>query len=84
MIDLPAIRRAVGVTQVELASRLGTTQGGVSRIERQTDWLLSTLTAYFDALGVDATLAVSAGEERLTYTLTEDAMIACGGVTADE
>ncbi|MBV0917239.1 helix-turn-helix domain-containing protein [Mycobacteroides chelonae] len=71
MIDLAAVRRATGVTQVELASRLRTTQGGVSRIERQSDWRLSTLVAYLDALGVSATLTVSVGEESFIQALND-------------
>lgn len=71
MIDLAAVRRATGVTQVELASRLRTTQGGVSRIERQSDWRLSTLVAYLDALGVSATLTVSVGGECFIQTLND-------------
>ena len=56
MIDLATIRRAAGVTQVQLAERLGITQGQVSRTERQADVLLSTLVAYLRALGVEAEL----------------------------
>lgn len=70
MIDLAAVRRATGVTQVELASRLRTTQGGVSRIERQSDWRLSTLVAYLDALGVSATLTVSVGGKSFIQDLS--------------
>jgi transcriptional regulator with XRE-family HTH domain len=35
-----------GVTQVEVAQALGTSQGQISRMERQQDMLVSTLTAY--------------------------------------
>ncbi|WP_457125845.1 helix-turn-helix domain-containing protein [Mycobacteroides abscessus] len=79
MIDLAAVRRATGVTQVELASRLRTTQGGVSRIERQSDWLLSTLVAYLDALGVSATLTVSVGEESFIQALNDSGDVTHNG-----
>ncbi|RIU33910.1 helix-turn-helix domain-containing protein [Mycobacteroides abscessus] len=79
MIDLAAVRRATGVTQVELASRLRTTQGGVSRIERQSDWRLSTLVAYLDALGVSATLTVSVGEESFIQALNDSGDVTHNG-----
>lgn len=70
MIDLAAIRRATGLTQVELAATLGVGQAQVSKIERQSDMLLSTLAAYLDALGVRAQLVVDVGEQTETYDLT--------------
>ena len=71
MIDLNDIRRAAGRTQVELATAMNTSQGQISRIERQSDLLLSTLITYLTALGVRATLVVSVGETTLAYELTE-------------
>ena len=70
VIDLPAIRRAAGVTQVELAERLGVGQGQVSRTEHQTDLLLSSLTAYLRALGVNAELRIQVKDTTITYMLT--------------
>ena len=58
VIDLAALRLAAGVTQVQVADALRVGQGSISRIERQTDLLLSTLTAYLAALGVEARLVV--------------------------
>ena len=71
MIDLAEIRRAAGRTQVELATALGTSQGQISRIERQSDLLLSTLSAYLTALGVHASLVVTVGGTTVAYELTE-------------
>jgi transcriptional regulator with XRE-family HTH domain len=71
MIDLAEIRRAVGRTQVELATALDTSQGQISRIERQSDLLLSTLRAYLTALGVEASLVVSVGGKSIAQELTE-------------
>ncbi|HEY4279040.1 MAG TPA: XRE family transcriptional regulator [Conexibacter sp.] len=45
------LRRARQLTQVTLAETLGTSQGEVSRIERQTDLYLSTLSRYIEAMG---------------------------------
>jgi len=58
------------VTQVQLAAALNTSQGQISRIERQSDMLLSTLSAYLTALGVNASLVVEVGKETETYGLT--------------
>ena len=71
VIDLAAIRNAVGVTQVQLAERLGVGQGQISRIEHQTDVLLSTLVDYLRALGVEAELTVKVRRRRITQTLTD-------------
>ena len=70
MVDLSSIRRTAGVTQVQLAAALNTSQGQISRIERQSDMLLSTLSAYLTALGVDASLVVEVGKQTVTYDLT--------------
>jgi transcriptional regulator with XRE-family HTH domain len=71
VIDLTALRRTVGVTQVELATALGTSQGQISRIERQSDMLVSTLIAYLTALGVEASLVVLVGGKTIAQELTE-------------
>jgi transcriptional regulator with XRE-family HTH domain len=71
VIDLGEIRRAAGRTQVELANALDTSQGQISRIERQSDLLLSTLRAYLTALGVEASLVVSVGGKTIAQELTE-------------
>jgi transcriptional regulator with XRE-family HTH domain len=71
VIDLGEIRRAAGRTQVELATALNTTQGQISRIERQSDLLVSTLSAYLTGLGVQASLVVSVGGKTIAQTLTE-------------
>lgn len=48
---LGQIRRRRQVSQVELAGRIGTSQGDLSRLERRSDLLVSTLTRYLEALG---------------------------------
>jgi DNA-binding XRE family transcriptional regulator len=45
------LRRARKLTQVRMAKKLGMTQDGVSRLEKRTDVLLSTLRGYIEALG---------------------------------
>jgi len=70
MIGLAAIRRKTGVTQVELAAKLGVGQAQISKIERQEDMLLSTLASYIAALGATAEIAVTVGEQTVTFDLT--------------
>jgi transcriptional regulator with XRE-family HTH domain len=70
MITLSSIREAAGVTQVQLAAAMNTSQGQISRIERQSDMLLSTLSSYLTALGVDAQVVVAVGEQTMSYDLT--------------
>lgn len=49
--SLAAIRRAVGLTQVDLAERMGVKQSAISGLERRPDVLLSTLAGYLVAAG---------------------------------
>ncbi len=71
MIDLAELRRAAGQTQAQLAESLATTQGQISRFERQGDMLVSTLSAYVTALGADAALVVRVNGRTITQALTE-------------
>jgi hypothetical protein len=45
------LRRALERTQVDLAQQLGVKQETVSRLERRSDMLLSTLRSYVAAMG---------------------------------
>jgi DNA-binding XRE family transcriptional regulator len=51
LATLKDLRQAVERTQEELAARLGVGQDTVSRIERRSDILLSTLRRYVEAMG---------------------------------
>lgn len=54
MVDaesLAQLRVAHGVTQVDLAERLGVRQASVSELERRDDVYLSSLRSYVEALG---------------------------------
>src|SRR5438105_10360845 len=51
LATLKDLRNAVERTQVDLAARLGVGQDTVSRIERRSDILLSTLRRYVQAMG---------------------------------
>ena len=50
-MPLAEIRKALGMTQVEMASSLAIAQGSVSKMENQADMYLSTLRKYVHALG---------------------------------
>ena len=50
-LPLSEIRKAIGMTQVELAQSLELGQGSVSKIEHQADMYISTLRRYVHALG---------------------------------
>lgn len=50
-LELARIRERFGITQIEMAARLGVTQGNVSRLERREDVYLSTIREYVEALG---------------------------------
>jgi transcriptional regulator len=72
MVELSEIRREAGVTQVEMAARLRTTQGSVSQLERRGDVLLSTLSDYLNALGAQARITITIGERTFEHVLTEE------------
>jgi hypothetical protein len=65
LIDaLVAERQATGLSQSEVAERMGTSQPAVARLESgTTDVRLSTLSRYADALGRDVTWAIRARKE---------------------
>ena len=56
LATLKDLRRAVKRTQEELAASLGVGQDTVSRIERRSDILLSTLRRYVEAMGGELSL----------------------------
>jgi ribosome-binding protein aMBF1 (putative translation factor) len=59
-------RRAAGLTQVDIAHRMGTSQGQVTRFESGADTRLSTVARYAAALGVkvDWTITPASGVRR--------------------
>lgn len=50
-MSLRDLRKAMDKTQVSMAKALGIKQEGVSRIEKRSDLLLSTLRGYVEAMG---------------------------------
>jgi predicted transcriptional regulator len=58
------MRKAIGLTQQDLAARLVTGQGSVSKLEHAADMYLSTLRKYVEALGGELHLVASFPEGR--------------------
>ena len=50
-VEPAALRRRLGMTQVEVAGRMGISQSDLSKLERRRDLRLSTLRSYAQALG---------------------------------
>lgn len=58
---LATIRQVAALTQTEVAEKMGVRQTSVSRLEARPDMLLSTMKAYFDAVGAEATITIRVG-----------------------
>ena len=70
-MNLAMVRKAAELTQEDLAARLGKGQAAVSKIERQSDLLLSTLASYIHAAGADAELVVTVAGRELRFDLDQ-------------
>jgi transcriptional regulator with XRE-family HTH domain len=55
-LSLQDLRKAMNRTQVSLAKKLKVGQDTISRVEKRTDMLLSTLRSYVEAMGGDLDL----------------------------
>lgn len=55
-MTLTNLRKALALTQKEVSDRLGMKQEAISRLERRSDLLLSTLTSYIEAMGGELSL----------------------------
>ena len=55
-MTLRDLRKALELTQVEVCSKLHMKQEAVSRLERRSDILLSTLVSYIEAMGGELSL----------------------------
>jgi DNA-binding XRE family transcriptional regulator len=68
-VALADVRTGLGITQVELAKRLGVSQGNVSELERRDDVYLSTLREYVEALGGELEISAVFPEQRTAIAL---------------
>lgn len=55
-LSLQDLRKAMNRTQVSMAKKLKVGQDTISRVEKRTDMLLSTLRGYVEAMGGDLDL----------------------------
>lgn len=60
---LQELRKLAGLTQQNLSDKLGLPQSNISRLETNSDMLLSTLNGYVEALGGKLCLSVEMPEE---------------------
>lgn len=67
-MSLREVRKELGRTQVQVAQDAGMSQGDLSRLERRSDHLLSTLERYAQALGGHLEITLVRGSRR--YPLT--------------
>lgn len=72
-MSLQDLRKARRQTQVRVAKELGIKQENVSRIEKRTDLLISTLSGYVEAMG---------GKLRLVAEFPDRPPIALTGIAA--
>ena len=52
-------REEAGMSQAEVAEKLGTSQPSVAKLEARSDVLMSTFVAYVEAVGARYTIAAS-------------------------
>jgi predicted XRE-type DNA-binding protein len=71
-IEINQLRETMKMTQTELAQKLKVTQAAVSRLEGRSDWRLSTLKDFVQALGgeVEVLARFANRTVRLTHSST--------------
>lgn len=74
-MTLRDLRKARELTQVRMAEQLGISQDGVSRLEKRSDLLLSTLRKSVEAMG---------GSLSLVAEFPDRAPVALTGIAGDE
>ncbi len=62
-MNLKALREVVGLTQEEVAERMGALQPEVSRAEKREDHRVSTLRQYVEALGGEVEVVARFGDK---------------------
>jgi transcriptional regulator with XRE-family HTH domain len=74
-MTLRELRHARKLTQVRMAKALGTTQDNISRLEKRSDLLLSTLRKTVEAMG---------GDLRLLAEFPDRAPVVLAGIAEDD
>ena len=72
-ITLRGLRELAGISQAELAKRLGVAQSEVSRLERRKDHYISGLRRYIEALGGELAVVIEVGE--ISYRVDEEEVV---------
>ena len=72
-MPLQDLRRARGLTQGTLASRLKVRQAAISKLERRTDMYISSLRAHIQALGGDLEIVARFPEGEVRIANFQDA-----------
>jgi DNA-binding XRE family transcriptional regulator len=57
-LALQELRQLLGLTQAEVAQKLGMPQSNISRLEKSSDMLISTLRGYVEAVGGKLEIAI--------------------------
>lgn len=72
-LDLKAIRAAAGLSQPEIAARIGYSprsgRFSVIEMEGREDWLLSSIAAYIKGAGGSAELVVNVNGQELRFEI---------------
>ena len=68
-MELGDLRRELGVTQEELASRMEASQSQLSKIENGEDYYLSTLRRYVEALGAEFEVCANIDGRRISISI---------------
>lgn len=68
-LDLRELREVSGLTQVELAARVGITQSELSKLERRNNQRVATLRRYVQALGGTLELTAVVNGKRIRMTV---------------
>jgi transcriptional regulator with XRE-family HTH domain len=74
-MTLQELRRARKITQVRIAKELGISQDGISKLEKRSDLLLSTLRKTVEAMG---------GSLSLVAEFPDRSPVVLSGITEDE
>lgn len=73
-VELKRLREARGISQEDLANRLGIRQASVSKMERQSDMNISTLRRFVQALGGNLELSIRFPDHTVKLAIGEPSM----------
>ncbi len=81
--SLSELREIAGLTQVEMAERLGIRQSNISKLESRGDMMISTLTSYLSQFGAEMEINVKLGGKRFVLKIEETRGKRSRGKTVD-